>query len=280
MELTCPYCGFSKQVPQEKIPPGVTGATCPRCQQWFPLSTMAEKAPPRSTGVQRQINQGTHQEEEQNETVREKSAWERRNELGLWSAIYQNTLAVLFSPARYFRKLSIQGGVSEPLAFGLLTGSVGSMFSLFWQFLMVSGVWHFMADVLSAQVSAGMVFLILVIFVPIGVTIGLFVSTAVWHLLLLLLRGAGNGFEATFRLVSYSQAAQLWGVIPFVGSWISIVWQLVIQVIGLKQIHETSYPKVIAAFLIPLVVMGLLVIGLIVLIFAAIGRQQLGYPWF
>ncbi len=37
MHLTCPYCGFSKTVAAEQIPPNVTKVTCPKCQQDFPF---------------------------------------------------------------------------------------------------------------------------------------------------------------------------------------------------------------------------------------------------
>jgi hypothetical protein len=69
--------------------------------------------------------------------------------------------------------------------------------------------------------------------------------------MLLILRGGKNGFGSTFRVVSYSQAAQLCGLVPFVGGFVGGIWQLIVMIVGLKEIQETSYFRVIMAFLIP-----------------------------
>ena len=42
IKLSCPYCGFSKEVPPEGIPEGIKRVACPKCRQKFPL----EKATP------------------------------------------------------------------------------------------------------------------------------------------------------------------------------------------------------------------------------------------
>lgn len=38
MQLTCPHCGFSKQVDEATLPPRVNKVTCPHCRESFPLS--------------------------------------------------------------------------------------------------------------------------------------------------------------------------------------------------------------------------------------------------
>ena len=73
--------------------------------------------------------------------------------------------------------------------------------------------------------------------------------------------GGKNGFEATFRVISYSQAIQVVGVIPFIGGLLGGLWVLVVQVIGIREIHETSYLRVIVAFLIPLALIFLIVMA-------------------
>ena len=267
VDLTCPFCSFSKKVPKEKIPAGVRWATCPRCQQRFEIPSLPEDADAVIGGNPSQTQQqGAAGEEAEKEALRKASPWENRSELGLWQAIYQTVKEVMFSPDRLFRTLTCKNGIGEPLAFGLLTGSIGGMFSAFWQFLMLSGGLLSIGDGIAGQFTFGLIFLVLIVFIPIAVIIGLFVSSAALHLFLLLLRGADNGFEATFRVISYSQAAQLWGLIPFVGGWISFIWQLIVQIVGLREIHETSYLKVILAFLIPAAAMVFLVLAAIMLL--------------
>ncbi|APG43256.1 RDD family protein [Syntrophotalea acetylenica] len=44
MTITCPYCGFSQQVPPDRIPAEATEATCPRCQASFALPVAPAKS--------------------------------------------------------------------------------------------------------------------------------------------------------------------------------------------------------------------------------------------
>ena len=117
---------------------------------------------------------------------------------------------------------------------------------------------------LMGHVSMSLIFFAIIIISPLFVTITMFIASAVLHLLLLIVRGGKNGFEATFRVVSYSQAAQIWGVIPFVGGFIGGLWILIVQIIGLREIHETSYLRVILALLIPVALILLLVLAIVI----------------
>jgi len=74
-----------------------------------------------------------------------------------------------------------------------------------------------------------------------------------------MVRGGKSGFEATFRVVAYSQATRVWSVIPFVGGPIGWVWRTIVQIIGLKQAHEVSYARIVVALLIPLALLLVMV---------------------
>ena len=276
IELVCPYCGFSKKMSGEKIPANAKWATCPRCQRRFEIAPSNEAntlAPAKATG---QTGHKGSEEATENESIREGAHWENRSELGLWQAIYQTIKGVLFSTDAFFRKLTFKRGMKEPLAFGLLTGSVGAMFTVFWQFLMMSGVWFPVGELIGGQFTFGLIFLGVIVFVPIAIAMGLFITSGIWHLFLLLLKGANNGFEATFRVVSYSQSVQVLALVPIIGGWVSGIWQLVIQIIGLKEIHETTYLKVILAFVIPIAALIFLAIAIILFLVMFLGRQHMG----
>jgi predicted Zn finger-like uncharacterized protein len=47
MQLSCPHCGYSKQIPDDRIPAGVTRVKCPKCRKPFPLkpATAADTPP-------------------------------------------------------------------------------------------------------------------------------------------------------------------------------------------------------------------------------------------
>jgi hypothetical protein len=46
IRISCPGCGFSKQLLQDAIPPGATQATCPKCAHEFPLPAAQQAGRP------------------------------------------------------------------------------------------------------------------------------------------------------------------------------------------------------------------------------------------
>jgi hypothetical protein len=165
----------------------------------------------------------------------------------------------MFSPKKSYGAMPVRGGLREPLAFGLLAASIGAMFTFFWQFVIASTGGLRPSGDLSLSVSSPLFFLLLIFLAPILSLVSLFVWSFIMHVLLFLVRGNTNGFEATFRVMAYSQATQVWSVIPFVGGFIGWCWKAVIQVIGLKEAHQIGYGKIFVALLIPValfVVMG------------------------
>jgi len=274
VELICPYCGFSKENPKEKMPAGLRWVTCQGCGQRFefriPKAEMGLTSEERGIGTEFPRETG-----DLGRGFRHGAPWENRSELGLFRGIYQTFKAVLFSPETFFRTLTSKGRIGEPLAFGLLLGSLGNMFGIFWQFLMLGGGLVSTFPGIFEEFNMGVIFLIIMALVPILVALAMFLVSGILHLMLLIVGGEKKGFEATFRVVSYSHAAQAWGVIPFVGGWIGGIWQLIVQIIGLREMHETSYFKVIMAFVIPAALIFLMVAAALILFFAYVGEHGL-----
>jgi len=250
IEITCPNCNFSKIIPKEKIPAGVRWANCPRCKNRFEFVAQYP-----AFGFERE-QKGSEPEKE---VRRQISPWENRSELGIWQGLYQTFKAVLFSPEKLFKSMTVTGGIREPLAYGLLFGSMGTMFDFFWQFLIIGGSLRSIDQGLIGQLPMGFIFLIIMLISPVFVILTIFFTSGIMHLMLLIV-GAKNGFEATFRVISYSQATQVLGLIPFIGGLIGGFWLFIVQFIGLRAIHEISYLKVLMAFLIPVVVLILLMV--------------------
>jgi len=251
LEVTCPKCNFTKKVPEEKIPFGVRWANCPRCKEIF------EFAPPNldSPFLDKQVKTDTD-----NQKKNRLSPWEERSNLGFWQGIYQTFKAVLFSPEKLFKSMIFNKGIKEPLAYGLLFGSMGTMFGFFWQFLIIGGSIRSIDQGLVGQLPMGLIFLMIMLISPIFVILTIFLTSGIMHLMLLIVGGGKNGFEATFRVISFSQATQILGVIPFIGGIIGGFWLFIAQFIGLRAIHEISYLKVLLAFLIPVIALILLLV--------------------
>ena len=129
-----------------------------------------------------------------------------------------------------------------------------------------------------------------VIFTPIIVVVVLFVGAGIYHLLVLLFAGSSNaGYEATFRVVGYACAtfvvswvSSVFNLIPVVGpiiggliSFLIALYAIVIQVLGIREVHSTTTGRAAAVVLIPtavIILFALLLVGAALLVI--FGAQQ------
>jgi hypothetical protein len=171
---------------------------------------------------------------------------------------------VMFAPTDLFGKMRFQGGLKDPLLFGILLGSIGTMFGSFWNFLMMWGGLRTIGEGRIDPSVMGVIFIVFLMFSPLLITITIFVTSAIMHFLLLVTGAGKHRFEATLRVVSYAQATQIWGIIPFVGGLVGNLWFLIVQIIGLREIHETSYWRVFIALIIPFALILILVLFFVI----------------
>jgi rubredoxin len=224
LEITCPACNFSKTVLTDTIPVGASWVICPVCKYRFELVN-----PDSASG---------HSEE---------APWESRSELGLWRAIYQTFVSVLFTPSVFFRKMTAAKGVAEPMAFGLLLGSLGFMFGFFWNFLLVSGAIVSFTSSYLEKIPLIWVFIFVLILSPLLVLMDMFIKAGVIHVLMLAFKDGKKGFGGTFRTVAYGQSTRVLSLIPFIGGVVGWFWNFIIVIVGLREMHKTSHFKAAAA---------------------------------
>jgi hypothetical protein len=242
IEIACPYCNFSKKVPKEKIPIGVNRAKCPQCAESFEFN-------PINNEFDFQEQQMWQEKEQESSKA---SPWENLSDLGVRQGIYQTFKSVLFSPKKFFEPMARVKGTKEPFAFGLLLGSIGTMFYFFWQFLLMPSRIPSIINPLLERFPMNSIFFGILLISPLLVILGMFIYGGVIHLCLLIVGGGGSGFNGTFRVIAYSQATGILSIIPFFGGIIGWFWNIIILIVGLRNIHKTSYPRVIIAILIPI----------------------------
>jgi hypothetical protein len=203
------------------------------------------------------------------------SPWDSRDRLGFLGALVETTKQVLGQPGRFFQEMPTTGGIGAPLLYAVVIGWVGivaaGLYSTLFQSIVGSTLMSFgerpeLAEMLHfAQSWSG--FVVQIVFAPVGIVIGVFVAAGVFHLMLLLLGGAQHGFEATFRVVSYSQAPAVVMLVPFCGSLIAWIWYVVLYVIGLAAAQRIGHGKAAAAVLVPFVLVCCCC-GLLAILFA------------
>jgi hypothetical protein len=215
---------------------------------------------------------------------REKTPWENREARGFFGGLFKTLNEALFRPSEFFKKMAVTGGLTDPLLFALIIGMVGLMFSYFWQILLKNA----MQDMVPAmQAAAGQHMLqgvgmsILAFFSPFLIILGLFISSGILHLFLMMVKGARHGYEATFRVVAYGYSANIFLVIPFCGGLLAGVWAIVLYIIGLREAHETTGGKAAFAVFFPVVVccgliaiMAALIMGAAVFSFGTLMQMQ------
>lgn len=258
----CPNCGASV-APAEAAPPGgaVDPGAAPEAGGPPPLPPLGSSpaaprgpadVPPPVTAPPAPGGAGAG--------GRRPTAWDDRDRLGLLTALVETTKDVLGSPTSFFRSMPVGGGVGSPLLYAVIVGWLGLVIAALYQAVfrsIVGSSFGALGDRPELAAALGFAeswvgFLVQAVFGGLFVVVGVFIGAGVLHLMLLLLGGARRDFEATLRVVCFSQATSVVFLVPFCGQLIGGIWTLVLYVIGLSEAHEISGGKAAAAALLPL----------------------------
>jgi len=182
--------------------------------------------------------------------------WDRRQEKGIFNAFIETLQMVLSRPADAFMAMKREGGLSEPLLFALIGGSFGfiayCVYSLAFRSI---GIFANRPNPLIHLFGAGVGLFFLLILIPILIVIGSFIISAILHVCLMLVGGAKQSFETTFRVICFSGGSiNPLLVIPLCGGLIVGVWKIALYCIGLARAHETDTGRAVLAVLLPLIV--------------------------
>ncbi len=206
--------------------------------------------------------------------------WERRPALGTVAAYVETVKLFISNPDDAWSRARENGGVEDPLLFAIASAVVGSLFRVVYG-LMFAPVWmrfipfafrhRWMGGWFHRMPGgAGCLLVLWPIATAIGVTVGIFIASAVVHLCLTIVGGLNQSmsqFDGTFRAVSYSSVAALANVVPLCGGLIALVWGFFLTVKGLVRMHRITPGRAAAALLIPLGVVIVLLIGVLAVVF-------------
>jgi hypothetical protein len=156
---------------------------------------------------------------------------------------------VVLQPVDFFRGILRRGDFLNPLIFAIICAVISAV---------IGGIIGLLFSVATGQQGFGgaiLGFLGSVIGAPIGAAIVLFIWSGLLHLLVMLLVKPSNaGFEATFRVNSYTSTVQLVSWIPIIGWLIALVWGIVLSILGIREVHSTTTGTAALVVLIPAVV--------------------------
>ena len=233
---------------------------------WQPLSqfpdlgAVAPDAPPAQVGATGRLEPAA---------PRSGLPWDERQTKGLLNAFIETLQMVLITPVAAFTSMKREGGLGEPLLYAVIGGTFGGVFAVTYNFALRSfgsfGDRHGAME----HLFGGIGWIFLLVLTPLFVAIGMFVVSAILHVCLMIVGGAKQSFETTFRVVCFAEgSASPLLVIPFCGGLVVGIWKIVLYCVGLTHAHETDTGRVVIAVLLPLIVCcG----GFLLLMFGALG---------
>lgn len=202
------------------------------------------------------------------------TSWENRENIGFLTGLLRTLKETLLAPSQFFRKMTVTGGLVDPILYAMIIGMAGLTFYYFWDILLSNPLQGFINPELRAAYehntlnSPGKA--VTAILTPFILIFWLFIVSGMLHLFLLMVRGARASFEATFRVVSYGVAPFVFLIIPVCGMPVTSLWFIILAIIGLKEAHEITGGKATLAVLLPfLFFCGLLVLAIAVFMSAA-----------
>jgi hypothetical protein len=161
---------------------------------------------------------------------------------------------VLFRPREAFARMAPGGSYARPIVFALILGVLGICVSAGYDWLIgdpMSELWSRFGDSGGPDIPRFAVFLLAVFGSPLLTALTVLISALIYHLFLLIFGGSGGGFGATFRVVCYSLAGNVWAFVPFAGQLVSAAWVTVAAILGLSVAHRIGVGKAAAAVLLP-----------------------------
>jgi len=198
--------------------------------------------------------------------------WDERQTKGLLNAFIETLQMVLRKPVAAFTAMKREGGLGEPLLYAVIGGTFGGVFAVTYNFALRLFTPFGDRQGAVAHLFGGLGWIFLLVLTPLFVAIGMFVASAILHVCLMIVGGAKQSFETTFRVVCFAEgSASPLLVIPFCGGLITGIWKIVLYCIGLARAHETDTGRAVIAVLLPLIVCCGGIIFLIAMMFGAFG---------
>lgn len=192
--------------------------------------------------------------------------FENLRHVGFFPGMWATIRTILLRPAAFFHTMPVRGGMGKPLAFHLLLAEFMVVCQYLWSLAGIGATAEYLGSPQVMDMGLGLAQaapIMLFIVYPLLLVVRVMVMTGVIHVLLRLVRCGDAGAEATFRVLCYSAAPLVLGVIPGIGSIVGGVWSIGLTVIGLKEAHRSRYSAAMFAVLVPILLLLAALLGLL-----------------
>lgn len=196
-----------------------------------------------------------------------------RARLGFLQAWIQTFKLAAFEPARFFRLVKL-GQSGSAVLFGVAGATVGHWVSLVFSYFTAAAGFTVVERLLEQMQGrgdpeaidrlrslmhgmTGMGLVVQAVLAPLFAFIGIYVVSAILHLVLLVLKGAPRRFEATLTVVGYAFGLFLVNALPMCGGLVALVWFAVAAIIGLSECHRAAMWKSALSVFSPIILLCL-----------------------
>ena len=169
--------------------------------------------------------------------------WESRDQVGFFVGLFETVRTFLLEPKATFEAMRPNGGLGAPLFFFFIMSLLGLLAGVAYQVLAqtIQGTGASDGQPLALIFRSGFFTGLTIIVTPVFLIAGVFFTSGLLHLALMLVGGANRPFEATFRVVCYAGGATaVLQLLPLCGGIAASVYNLVLLVIGISTVQAIS----------------------------------------
>jgi len=180
--------------------------------------------------------------------------WEDRAGRGPVAAFAETLQQTLFHPVAFFRGTAPDRGAGAALLYAVLVGTLSIAVALLWQRVLGDQSSFDRGGRYLNLFGNGVTLAVILVIVPVLVAFMCIAGAAVQHVTLAVLGGATGTYRTTLKAVCYSSSALAFNVFPICGTVLGAVWQVVLQVVGMRELHRISTARAFFAWFVPLVI--------------------------
>jgi hypothetical protein len=195
-----------------------------------------------------------------------RNPWEELPRRGFFPALGETLQLSLFHPTEFFRRTTAPDRVGAALLYAILVGTVSALVALLWQRSLGSPLEMIEGGGKVLPLVERQSLAVTVLALPLGFAAWTILLTGILHVSLFFVGGARAGLSATLKAVAYSFSANAFLVFPVCGAPIGVVWFVVLNIVGLRELHRISTGRAVLAWVLPF---------LLATCFAAVGAALL-----
>jgi hypothetical protein len=187
-----------------------------------------------------------------------------------FTGLLETLKLVLFQPTTFFRNYKLDNPIGRSLLFAVIIGWFAAIVDIIWGMVINRSMFTYFKENFSKfeeyfpelegfdfsqfeSVGAweSLQSIIGIIIAPFMVLLFVFIFAGLFHLFLMMVKGANKNFETTINIVAYGMAASIFKVLPFCGQLVYYVYWVILSIIGLTETHKTDSWKAVFAVIAP-----------------------------